>query len=76
MNSDTKSNAGPKGRLLTFPYQSAPAQARPVARDGYGKPITHVFGLRISGTVELASPFTVRRNGGSVEVFGQQRNRA
>ncbi len=54
------------GRLLSFPSAPAP---KSVARDGYGRPVTHVFGLRISGTVDLYKPFEMRRRGGLVEVF-------
>jgi hypothetical protein len=46
-----------------------------MVRNGYGKPLTHIFGLRISGTVNLSQPFEMRRSGGVVEVF-QARSRA
>jgi hypothetical protein len=49
--------------------------ARPVPRDGYGRPITHVFGLKISGRVFLSQPFEMRRAGGVTEIF-QERGRA
>lgn len=76
----------PVGRLLTFrSAQSRPAvgvvAATPatydpaMVRNGYGKPLTHIFGLRISGTVNLSQPFEMRRSGGVVEVF-QNRSRA
>jgi len=62
------------GRLLAFP--AAPAQPRPTTmRDGYGRPITHIFGLRISGAVTLTQPFEMRKSGGVVEIF-QERARA
>lgn len=79
----------PVGRLLTFRSAQVP-QSRPavgvgaatpatydpaMVRNGYGKPLTHIFGLRISGTVNLSQPFEMRRSGGVVEVF-QNRSRA
>jgi hypothetical protein len=58
MNTDTKSQANQAAKVLMFPRQGAkllvfpstPAAVRPVRRDGFGRPITHMFGLRISGS--------------------------
>jgi len=57
MNNGTKSQANQGAKILVFPRQGAkllvfpstPVAVRPVRRDGFGRPITHMFGLRISG---------------------------
>jgi hypothetical protein len=58
-----------------FPAAPAKEYNPKLVRDGYGRPLDTVFGLRISGTVDLTRPFETRRSGGVVEVF-QARNRA
>ena len=71
----TLQNKGNSGRLLTFPDVATPA--RPIARDGYGRPITHIFGLRLPDTFSLSRPFELRRSGGVVElVQGRTQGRA
>lgn len=73
MNSDTKSTKRPIGRLLMFP--SSPAPARYEKRDGYGRPITHIFGLPISGAVAPTRRFTLCGSGAMVEVLDDTRKR-
>ena len=63
-----KTARGATARVLAFPTAPATVQPQPVKRDGYGRPITHMFGLRISGTVTLTRPFEMRRSGGVVEI--------
>lgn len=70
MKNDQNTTTRPIGRVLEF-RAPATVHPQPFNRDGFGRPITHVFGLRISGAVTLTRPWSGRRNGGVVEIAQQ-----
>lgn len=55
------------GNLLTF--QAPAPRLRPLNRDGYGRPITHFFGLPISRTVDLPRPRAAKTGSYTVVMF-------
>jgi hypothetical protein len=55
------------GKVLAF--SSRPAPIRPVCpRNGYGAPVTHVFGLAISGRTRPERPMPEFRRGAVTEI--------